>query len=137
MLPGDGTLEAPAGGAGHGICSSGTALGVWTAGNPRPLPGLSGGTGDGEVSGPEGFERGYGIAAGGNFSVVLEHYCAPGVACDCFFDLNGDETVDGAELTVVLAAWGTSGPEGDINDDGMVDGTDVTLILAAWGPCFP
>ena len=47
-------------------------------------------------------------------------------------DLNGDGVVDGTDLTIVLAAWGTADATADINDDGSVDGVDLTIILAGW-----
>ena len=46
-------------------------------------------------------------------------------------DLNGDGQVNGADLGLMLAAWGTSGP-GDLNSDGVVNGADLGLLLAAW-----
>ena len=45
-------------------------------------------------------------------------------------DLNGDGKVDGADLGLALAGWGT--PSGDVNGDGNTDGADLGLILAAW-----
>ena len=48
-------------------------------------------------------------------------------------DLNGDGTVDAADLSLLLGAWGTSGPTGDINNDGTVDAADLSLLLGAWG----
>jgi uncharacterized protein (DUF2141 family) len=47
-------------------------------------------------------------------------------------DLNGDGVVDGNDLGLLLAAWGTRGPA-DLNGDGTVDGNDLGLLLAAWG----
>ena len=47
-------------------------------------------------------------------------------------DLNGDGHVDGADLTILLAAWGTAGP-GDFNNDGTVGPADVAMLLANWG----
>ena len=47
-------------------------------------------------------------------------------------DLNGDGVVDGADLGILLAAWGTVGP-GDFNRDGTVDGADLGILLAAFG----
>lgn len=47
-------------------------------------------------------------------------------------DLNGDGVVDGADLGILLSAWGQEGP-GDLNGDGTVDGADLGLLLAAWG----
>ena len=46
-------------------------------------------------------------------------------------DLNGDGVVNGADLGLMLAAWGTTGP-GDLNGDGVVGGADLGLLLAAW-----
>lgn len=46
-------------------------------------------------------------------------------------DINGDGFVNGADLGLLLAAWGTPGP-GDINGNGSVDGGDLGLLLAAW-----
>ncbi len=48
-------------------------------------------------------------------------------------DLNNDGVVNGNDLTIVLAAWGTADPIADADNDGIVGGTDLTLILAAFG----
>lgn len=51
-------------------------------------------------------------------------------------DLNADGTVDGLDLTALLAAWGpcvTASCSGDVNRDDAVDGLDLTVLLAAWG----
>ena len=55
-------------------------------------------------------------------------------ACDAA-DLNGDGEVDGADLALVLAAWGQPclGCAADVNGDGEVNGADLALILAGWG----
>lgn len=53
----------------------------------------------------------------------------------CVGDLNGDGVVDGADLTILLGAWGTNDPVADLNEDGNVDGADLTLMLGAWGAC--
>lgn len=50
-------------------------------------------------------------------------------------DLNGDGAVNGLDLTVVLAQWGSCGSaacQADLNDDGYVNGADLTVVLAAW-----
>ena len=47
-------------------------------------------------------------------------------------DLNGDQLVNGADLTILLSNWGGSG-SGDINGDGIVGGPDLAALLAAWG----
>ncbi|MFO0872983.1 MAG: hypothetical protein U0575_03305 [Phycisphaerales bacterium] len=51
--------------------------------------------------------------------------------CDNPADLNNDGVVDGADLGLLLAAWGTTGP-GDLNGDGVVDGADLGELLAWW-----
>jgi predicted outer membrane repeat protein len=52
-------------------------------------------------------------------------------------DLNGDGVVDGADLLILLAAWGKcADPDdcpADLNDDGTVDGADLLILLANWG----
>ncbi len=52
----------------------------------------------------------------------------------CPADLDGSGVVDGADLAIILAAWGTNGP-GDLDGSGLVDGADLAIVLAAWGPC--
>jgi hypothetical protein len=47
-------------------------------------------------------------------------------------DLNNDCHVDGADLGLLLAAWGEAGPFADLNNDGIVDGADLGILLAAW-----
>jgi hypothetical protein len=47
-------------------------------------------------------------------------------------DLNNDCMVDGADLGLLLGAWGNPGPFADINGDNIVDGADLGLLLAAW-----
>jgi len=53
-------------------------------------------------------------------------------AAPAFGDLNGDGTIDGADLGALLAAWGASGGPADLNDDGTVDGADLGLLLGVW-----
>ncbi|MHC4977064.1 MAG: hypothetical protein ACYTF7_10740, partial [Planctomycetota bacterium] len=49
-------------------------------------------------------------------------------------DLNGDGTVDGADLGLLLAQWGAGTGSADLDSDGDVDGSDLGLLLARWGP---
>ncbi len=53
----------------------------------------------------------------------------------CPGDLNGDGAIDGADLGLLLTAWGAKGGDADINGDGVVDGADLGLLLTAWGDC--
>lgn len=41
---------------------------------------------------------------------------------DCPADIDGDGVVNGLDLAVVLAAWGSSDPVANFNGDGQVDG---------------
>ena len=49
-------------------------------------------------------------------------------------DFNGDGTVGGADLAMMLGAWGSTDPEFDLTDDGLVGGADLTILLGNWGP---
>ncbi len=56
---------------------------------------------------------------------------------ECSSDLNGDETVDAADLALLLGAWGPNpGNIADLNQDGTVNAADLALLLGAWGPCL-
>jgi len=60
---------------------------------------------------------------------------APIAQCG-FADLDGNGTVDGADLGALLSQWGGSG-SADLNGDGVVDGADLGLLLDAWGKVTP
>ena len=47
-------------------------------------------------------------------------------------DLDNDGALDGADMGVLLAQWG-SADTGDLNHDGTVDGADFGILLANWG----
>jgi hypothetical protein len=53
----------------------------------------------------------------------------------CPADLSGDNTVNGADLAILLASWGTPNSPADLSGDGNVDGADLAVLLANWGPC--
>ncbi len=55
---------------------------------------------------------------------------------DCDADLNGDDVVNGADLGLLLGAWGTVRGAADLNQDGTVNGADLGLLLGAWGNCL-
>jgi hypothetical protein len=54
-------------------------------------------------------------------------------ASACPADLNQDNVVNGADLGILLGAWGTAA--GDLNGDGTTNGADLGLMLGAWGAC--
>jgi hypothetical protein len=65
--------------------------------------------------------------------------CEPGESCfPCPGDVTKGGTVDAADLSILLAAWGTNGQgefDTDLNGDGLVDGGDLALVLGGWGAC--
>ncbi len=46
-------------------------------------------------------------------------------------DLDGDGSVDSADLAALLASWG--GPGADLDGDGVTNASDLAILLAAWG----
>ncbi|MBM4110724.1 MAG: hypothetical protein FJ254_05105 [Phycisphaerae bacterium] len=47
-------------------------------------------------------------------------------------DINLDGRVDGADLGILLSAWGTANAAADLNQSGVVDGADLGVLLSAW-----
>jgi hypothetical protein len=47
-------------------------------------------------------------------------------------DLDGNGSVDAADLAILLGAWGSSDPTRDLNADGTVDAADLALLLGSW-----
>jgi hypothetical protein len=62
---------------------------------------------------------------------------SPTLPACCTGDLNQDRFIDGADLGILLNAWGTcSGTcPADLNRDGFVDGSDLGTLLGRWGGC--
>jgi len=69
------------------------------------------------------------IAASGTGQLVYSCVEAP----QCPADLDGDGVVGGADLGVLLGAWGSA--SADLDGDGLVDGSDLGIMLGAWGNC--
>jgi hypothetical protein len=55
----------------------------------------------------------------------------------CPADLNLDGVVNGADLGIALASWGSckGGCAADLDASGAVNGADLAILLAAWGAC--
>ena len=87
------------------------------------------------------------------FNSVVVHYQSPPPGCDWgpnFMadnmnvtpmptppgDLNGDGHIDGADLGILLSAWGTL-DLGDLNDSGPMDGSGLVVLLSRWGAASP
>lgn len=54
----------------------------------------------------------------------------------CTGDTNGDRVVNSADLSVLLAQFGSSvvpGTGADVNNDGFVNGADLSVLLANFG----
>ena len=47
-------------------------------------------------------------------------------------DVNDDGRVDGADMGLLLALWGTDDPDMDLDGSGDVGGGDLGILLAAW-----
>lgn len=74
------------------------------------------------------------VPADGLFSVEIDAIVDV-VAARPSPDLDGDGAVDGADLGLLLAAWGTTPGTrgiGDLDGSGLVDGGDLGILLAAW-----
>jgi len=48
-------------------------------------------------------------------------------------DINGDGTVNAADLAALLSAWGTANDAADLNNNGTVEAADLAQLLAQWG----
>lgn len=47
-------------------------------------------------------------------------------------DLNGDGSINGADLGILLTQWGAVHSSADLNGDGVVDGADLGRLLTRW-----
>ena len=52
----------------------------------------------------------------------------------CFGDFDCSNSIDAADLTLLLANWGGPGIA-DLDVSGTTDGADLTLLLSGWGGC--
>ena len=85
---------------------------------------------EGQVSGANGFEGAIQISAGGSNTALVS------LGTDlCPADFDDDGIVGGADLTLLLAEWGSPSPIADLDGDGLVGGADLTILLALWGNC--
>jgi alpha-tubulin suppressor-like RCC1 family protein len=98
---------------------------------------------DGQCNVPADIGKVKQIAAGRDHTVAIRDFGTPSsyqgsVVTACPYgrgDLNADGFVDGADLAILLALWGTVGAEiGDLSGDGLVSGADLGQLLYNWGP---
>jgi len=67
---------------------------------------------------------------------VLVDFILPLAPPACPADLNGDGTIDTADLGILIGQFGTAGPEADLNEDGTVDTADLGILIGVFGvPC--
>ncbi|MFM7261531.1 MAG: SUMF1/EgtB/PvdO family nonheme iron enzyme, partial [bacterium] len=57
------------------------------------------------------------------------------VPASCMTDLDGDASTDAADLSGLLAAWGTANTSFDLDGDGLVGAGDLSAVLSSWGQC--
>ena len=48
-------------------------------------------------------------------------------------DLDGNGSVGGSDLAILLGAWGSKGGPADLDGDGVVGGSDLAILLGSWG----
>ena len=88
-----------------------------------------------QVSGPETLAQVPAVAAGDNRTLVYVDTALP-----LPNDIDGDGCTNGADLGILLSAWGTDGlipdtdpqQNADLNGDGVVNGADLGLLLEDW-----
>ena len=87
---------------------------------------------DGEVVHLRGFE-GHGLNQ--TMETFIGDFLSTWGGADdpCPGDFNGDGVVDGGDLGLMVAGWGTS--EYDLTGDGLTDGADLGMMFSAWGEC--
>ncbi|MFM7261530.1 MAG: SUMF1/EgtB/PvdO family nonheme iron enzyme [bacterium] len=68
------------------------------------------------------------IAGGGAHTMAVVPYT-------CAADLDGDGSSGAADLSGLLAAWGTNNASFDLDGDGSVGASDLSMLLTSWGAC--
>jgi len=84
------------------------------------------------IDGFQGNDEFLGSQSGAAYAFLVD------TAAPCPGDLSGDGQTNGADIALVLGAWGTSGAPGipgDANFDGLVNGADLAVVLGSWGSC--
>ena len=74
----------------------------------------------------------FGVAGFGSGTIALTQEGTCGSNCPA--DIDGDGSVNAADLSALLGNWGNSGA-GDVDGDGFVNAADLSLLLSAWGTC--
>lgn len=61
---------------------------------------------------------------------ALNVYCVG--QCASVADLDGDGSVNGSDLGILLSAWGSSNEKADLDGSGLVDGEDLGILMTFW-----
>ena len=72
------------------------------------------------------------VEAGFDGVQLVKLDCVEDDPCPADIDDNGHVNVD--DILLVIAAFGTSGPDGDTNADGTVDVNDLLEVVGSFGP---
>lgn len=83
------------------------------------------------VSGP-GRPGAFGSGGGGIVLSAYNDWIASVLAAPSAADRNGDGVVDAADLSLVIATYGSTRPEHDLTGDGKVDVADVRAVMSSW-----
>ncbi|MDQ8154923.1 MAG: S8 family serine peptidase [Gemmatimonadota bacterium] len=80
------------------------------------------------------------VATSGTVGFGYAMTATVGGGSSCIGDLDGNGSVDGADIAKLLVGWGACpvAPPAciaDLNGDAAVDGQDMAMLLAHWGPC--
>jgi predicted outer membrane repeat protein len=111
------------------VCGSGVSpfSGQYTAAGPLVVDGLCV---DCDGNGlTDAWELQQGIATDTDGDGIID-------ACECVGDLDLIGVVNGADLSSLIQAWGSSNAAADLSGDGLVDGVDLGILLLSWGPCL-
>lgn len=60
------------------------------------------------------------------------HESQPEAPACVLADIDCDGDIDGADLGILLGAWGSNDDDADLDDDGIVGGGDLGIMLGAW-----
>jgi hypothetical protein len=89
-------------------------------------------------------DTGSALYAGGSFylteaspSRFIARWGSSCISTPCPPDVTNDNTINLADLNLVLANFGSTTAEGDTNDDGVVDLADLNAVLGAFGTDCP
>jgi len=132
-IPGSGQLPTPSDVGNCRRISAGGLHSVAVKTNDRV--GAWGNNNVNQVSGPETLAQIPAVAAGDNRTLVYVNTALP-----LSNDIDADDCTNGADLGILLSAWGTDGiipdtdpqQNADLNGDGVVNGADLGLLLEDW-----